>query len=429
MFDQDLTKPRAILARGLALGLVAALAALLAPAALAAEKPASSRTVVVSASRLDTGLPGTSSTVIEAADIEASTAENLPELLGLEAGIQTRDLFGASAGANAVVDIRGFGATASANVLVLVDGRRLNDIDLAGIDFAAIPLDSIQRIEITRGNAGAVLYGDGAVGGVINIVTKPLARASNSVRGEVAVGSLGVREGSASATRQVGAFTLYGNTSNRHSNGYRENSSLDEKTFTGEVRHSTARGDAFIKIGLDDQSTGLPGARRVTTTSSLVATNPKGAATPFDEASQQGASATVGVTRQIGDNVTLIVDGGVRLKDQEAYIVSAFGPAFNSYLATSLTTWSLTPRAIVDFDLGGMPATGTVGLDYYFSDYDSNRQRSPLTNPIHVYDTRQHSAGLYAQGSLALAPDTDVTAGARVQHVKLRFRDAYDPTA
>lgn len=425
MSDREITTWPALGAAGLA----ALLAAALAPTADAADPSTQTGTVVVSASRLDAGLPGASTTVIEAADIEASTAENLPELLGLEAGIQARDLFGATAGANATVDMRGFGAPATANVLILLDGRRLNDIDLGGVDFATIPLDSIQRIEIIRGNAGAVLYGDGAMGGVINIVTKPLAGAAESVRGEVAFGSLGVREGSASATQRFGDFTLYGNATNRHSNGYRENNSLDEKTLTGELRHSGARGDAFVKFGLDDQSAGLPGARRVTTTTSLVATNPKGATTPFDEASQQGVFATLGATRQIGDNVNLIVDGGVRLKDQEAYIVSAFGPAFNSYLATSLITWSLTPRATVDFDLGGMPGSGTVGLDYYFSDYESNRQRNQLVRPIHVYDTRQHSAGLYAQGSLAVTPDTDVSAGARLQGTDLRFRDTFDPTA
>ena len=43
---------------------------------------------------------------------------------------------------------------------------------MVGVDLAAIPRESIERIEITRGNSGAVLYGDGAVGGVINIVTK-----------------------------------------------------------------------------------------------------------------------------------------------------------------------------------------------------------------------------------------------------------------
>ncbi len=61
--------------------------------------------VVVTASRLGVGLPGASTTVIEAEDISRSPARTLPELLGREAGVQNRDLFGA-AGAKSTVDIR-----------------------------------------------------------------------------------------------------------------------------------------------------------------------------------------------------------------------------------------------------------------------------------------------------------------------------------
>ena len=69
------------------------------------------------------------------------------------------------------VDIRGFGETGALNTLVLVDGRRVNEIDLSGVDWSQIPLDQVERIEIVRG-PGSVLYGDNAVGGVINIITK-----------------------------------------------------------------------------------------------------------------------------------------------------------------------------------------------------------------------------------------------------------------
>ena len=116
-------------------------------------------------------MTGTSVTVIEEEDIENSPAEDLPNLLGLEAGVYNRDLFSGVTGAQATVDVRGFGAVGTQNTLLLLDGRRLNDIDLAAVDFTNIPLNSIKQIEIIRGNAGSVLYGDGAVGGVVNIVT------------------------------------------------------------------------------------------------------------------------------------------------------------------------------------------------------------------------------------------------------------------
>ena len=143
--------------------------------------------LIVTATRLSTLTTGTSVTVIEEEDIRRSPAEDLPNLLGLEAGVYNRDLFSGVTGAQATVDVRGFGAVGTQNTLLLLDGRRLNDIDLAAVDFTNIPLSSIKKIEIIRGNAGSVLYGDGAVGGVINIVTKSPAKRPDSADIEYAI--------------------------------------------------------------------------------------------------------------------------------------------------------------------------------------------------------------------------------------------------
>ena len=61
------------------------------------------------------------------------------------------------------------------NLVVLLDGQRLNENELTGIKWSSIPINSIERIEIMRG-AGAVLYGAGATGGVINIITRTPGR-------------------------------------------------------------------------------------------------------------------------------------------------------------------------------------------------------------------------------------------------------------
>ncbi|UCB46428.1 MAG: TonB-dependent receptor [Spirochaetota bacterium] len=108
-------------------------------------------------------------TVITRFDIEQAPSKNIIDLLSREANVNLRSLFGHDKRSG--VDIRGMGDTSSSNVIVMVDGIRLNAPDLAGPDLSAIPLDQIERIEIVRG-AGSVLYGDGAVGGVINIITK-----------------------------------------------------------------------------------------------------------------------------------------------------------------------------------------------------------------------------------------------------------------
>jgi iron complex outermembrane recepter protein len=107
-------------------------------------------------------------TVITDAQIRASTAATLPELLKQHPGIQVRDSSGSP---NQQVDMRGFGITGDQNTLVLLDGRRISENEQATVNWSAIPLSSIARIEIMRGS-GAVLYGGGATGGTINIITK-----------------------------------------------------------------------------------------------------------------------------------------------------------------------------------------------------------------------------------------------------------------
>jgi iron complex outermembrane receptor protein len=93
-------------------------------------------------------------TVITAEDIRNSTARTVPDLLSEQAGFASHDLFGNNA-ATTSIDLRGFGSTGTQNTLVLVDGRRLADNDLSGVQWSAIPLAAIERIEIVRGS-GAV---------------------------------------------------------------------------------------------------------------------------------------------------------------------------------------------------------------------------------------------------------------------------------
>ncbi len=122
--------------------------------------------------------------IIDQEDIKNSTARYVPELLKSKAGIVVKNTTGNPKGMT--VDIRGFGDTANRNVLVLVDGRRTNPMDISGPDWAAIPLETVERIEIIRGPS-SVLYGDNAAGGVINVVTKK-AGAGVHAKAEAEVG-------------------------------------------------------------------------------------------------------------------------------------------------------------------------------------------------------------------------------------------------
>lgn len=384
--------------------------------------------VVVSASRLLDGVTGSSTTVIASERIKRSPASTLPELLSLEAGIQARDLFGGTGASRANIDMRGFGAVGAQNALILIDGRRLNDIDLAAIDYASIPLDSIDRIEIIRGSAGAVLYGDGAVGGVVNIVTKSATDTTTGGAADIAIGSEVYREANVSGRTTVGRFSMNAYGSAIESKGYRANNDLRQKNALAELRHRGDGGDVFVKFQADNQRLGLPGGRRETLgTSELhpdfvrrLATN------PADKGFQSGLSGSIGISRRVDEGLDLVVDMGVRSKDQDAIFLSNFGNLAND---TILTTWSLTPRAIIDTALGVHDLHSIIGVDYYFSNYDSNRRQDPNQRPIHVYDAKQNSVALYAQNTLAVTEATAVSLGGRVQYLDFSASDAFDPTA
>ena len=120
----------------------------------------------------DCFLPHRDQTGIDESELKNNYDKNLPQILEMYSGIEIRRLFDGVEGTNSSIDMRGFGEASKSNVLILVNGIRLNEIDMSNISFSNIPLTSIDRIEIVRGGSSATLYGSGAVGGSINVVTK-----------------------------------------------------------------------------------------------------------------------------------------------------------------------------------------------------------------------------------------------------------------
>ena len=120
------------------------------------------------------------------------------------------------------VDLRGFNGDPEGTT-VLVDGVRVNEPGINQVNWELIPLDQIERIEVTPGPGGSI-YGRNALGGVINIVTKrggPRAEAS----GEVAGGSFGRFRSTASAAGQLPyGFDLRGGYTRDQEDGWRDDS-------------------------------------------------------------------------------------------------------------------------------------------------------------------------------------------------------------
>jgi iron complex outermembrane recepter protein len=384
------------------------------------------------------GIVGTSSSVITASDIAHSPFHTLAEIIAQVPGVQLQSLFGGVNGAKTTVDLRGFGAFATANTLFLLNGRRLNDIDMAQVDLSTIPLDSIERIEIIKGNSPAVLYGDNAIGGVINIVTKTgVGGPPVYIRGEAGYGSFNERRAALSTAVNSGPWTasFYGN--GIKSDGYRVNNALDQRNGVGNLNYTTPDLKAFLTVTGDDQKLGFPGGRFVDPSIGLneLVTDRRGAATPFDYGNQQGASATAGFTKTLLNGVDLIVDGGYRKKDTQSgffgsgEFASPLISPFSTFNDADLQTWSITPRLSVNNSIFGIPSAILTGIDYYDATFHQERGAFRGVPPIHTYDLSQQSLAGYWQQTVGLLPTTDFAYGARVQNTWLSARDRYDPLA
>jgi iron complex outermembrane receptor protein len=413
-----------------------ALTALLAQAAAAQDsgKNVSLPPIDVSASRAGAGITGASNTIITSEDLQRAPESTLQDIIGREAGIQTESLYGAVNGTGTSVDIRGFGVTAPSNVLVLVDGRRFNDSDLTGFDFSLIPRNSIDHIEITRGNSGAVLYGDGAVGGVINIVTKNGIGTKPNARVEGAFGTFNTKEGKVSASTSYGPFSTAVFAKSFDTNGYRFNNKTQQDQAIGDIRYNVMEGSAFFNIGADNLRQGLPGPRNVTGTSNEYLTDPRGSTYPLDNIDRNNLAIRGGVTRNLWSGGELIVDGSFRHKDT---IFASFNPLGgfltpndpSSYNTTNLDTVSFTPRLNVDQSWGDLRLKGTGGVDVYKTTYNSNRALFQGAAPIHIYDFNQTTTALYAQPTVTWRNNTDFSVGGRIQSNSFHARDTYDSTA
>jgi iron complex outermembrane receptor protein len=382
---------------------------------------------------------GASTSVITAEDIKRSPGQTVQDVLGTIPGVQLQSLYGGVNGAGTTVDLRGFGAFATSNTLFLLNGRRLNDADLQGVDLSTIPLQSIERIEVTRGNSAAVLYGDNAVGGVVNIITKTGVDNGKSVSGRVegGIGSFNQRFGSVSATTNAGPWSTSVFANAIKSDGYRQNNALEQQNGIGELRYTTPDLKAYFSVTGDNQRLGLPGSRSNHYTPDFGTTyinqlgDLRGTSTPFDYANKQGVSATTGFTKSFSNSVDLIVDGGVRSKKQQAGFLGDPASPFPSpsYVDSDLLTWSLTPRLNIRSTSFGMPSTILTGVDYYDANYKSSRSDLINDPPNHVYNLDQKTLAGYWQQTLGIWQGTDFSYGGRLQYMNLSARDNYDALA
>ena len=181
-------------------------ALLLTAAGAACAQDAELAPVVVTATRVAQTVDDTLApvSVITREDIAASSAKDLPSLLARTPGVDIN----VSGGYGKLTSLFLRGANRG-HTLVLVNGVRLTSATLGVTSLELFPLGQIERIEIVRGPR-AVLWGSGAMGGVIHIITRDAGAAAGAT-GEwaLSVGARGYGDLTASARASDAATTLH----------------------------------------------------------------------------------------------------------------------------------------------------------------------------------------------------------------------------
>jgi iron complex outermembrane receptor protein len=385
--------------------IIAALIAAAAPLALAQspEDPA----VIVTATRFPDGVLAApvGVTVITSEDIRNSTATSVAEVLNKLGGVHTRINFLGTP--DLPIDLRGFGVTGDQNSLVLLNGQRISENELAAARLTGIPLNAIERIEIVRGS-GSVLYGGGTTGGTINIITAAPAAAPARTTLYGALGNDATRDlrvGHISAGETSG-LALYANA--YESDNFRRNNHAIQENLTGEWRLTGASGSIALRAGGEHQRSRLPGAR----TETELATDPRGTSTPNDYANLDGWSTNLAAQSQIGD-LTLAADAGYR--SREVQFFSDFGGGVTAFSDTNTQVWSVSPRLRWSGALLGQPNLFVLGVDYSDWSYRLRSAADPqgIAAPTTVENSGQVHQALYFQNHTHVTDALRLTIGAR----------------
>jgi len=365
------------------LALVSALASLSFPVAAQVETGQKLSPVTVSESRFE-NTPASSpigATVITAEQIREAGIGNVNEAIRKIGGVYGRqNLNGTS---DFALDLRGFGGTSDQNLVVLVDGIRISENEQATAIMSSVSIENVERIEIVRGGS-SVLYGAGATGGTIQIITK--RGLVNKTRGVVFVeaGNRNAHEIRASLAKGWDAFSFNANIGSLQTDNYRVNNKLKQENFSGGLEWALANGRVGMRVESARQDSGLPGGL----TWNQYLQNPRQTLTPLNTASIDTNRYTLFAEKKFG-TWDLAFDLSHRDRESESF----YAPTSRSVAYGRATQFS--PRARHKSSFGSSSNEFVMGVDLL----DSNRRVESVGSAT-VPVSSQRSKAIYLRDEL-----------------------------
>jgi iron complex outermembrane receptor protein len=315
--------------------------------------------------------------VITADEIRRAGVADVNQAIRKIGGVYGRQSLDASP--DFALDLRGFGTNSSENMVVMLDGVRMSENELASPALSTIPIETVERIEIIRGGS-AVLFGEGATGGVIQIITKRPGKDSGrgSLRAEI--GQFHQHDVRASAARSWDGMALDASVDNQGTDNYRANSRFRQTAFSGGAQWTLGAGRVGVRIDSARQDSRLPGSL----TLAQFEADPRQTTTPNDFGSLDSDRVSAFVEQRVGA-VDLAAELSHREKTVKAHYVSDFGITDLAY-DSKQTQFSPRVRHLAQF--GGM-------LNELIGGVDLIRWNRVTTSDFSKADASQSSKAIY----------------------------------
>ena len=230
------------------------------------------------------------------------------------------------------ISMRGYGLTVgSHNLIVNLNGKRLNNIDTSGPDINSIIFDNIEKIEIIKGS-GSVFYGDSAMSGVINVYTKKNFETTIST----SMGNFGYEESSASVGINRDKIDLnisinslkHGGNGAADPKGFRDGGEQEKSSVPG--RYTTNNGTE-VQLDYDQNSVDNRYPNYLTTAQWHInpAQNWTGRVYTFKES--DSSTISLNINRKLTDNLSLSRSSSWMDKDTVTRNNDAWGTGKDKY--------------------------------------------------------------------------------------------------
>jgi iron complex outermembrane receptor protein len=351
-------------------------------------------------------------TVITAEEINNSGATTVVEILDKLESVQIHTYSGNSS--QAYIDMRGIGGdNPYGKTLVMLDGRRLNRTDMASINWLQTPVNTIERIEIVRG-PGSVLYGDAAIGGVINIITKK-GTGEPKFNAAVLMGSYGLNDERVGVTGATGHWTYAVTGENNFTSGYRDRSKYSAQGGGFDGGYS-ANDLLNVSLGVSFNKTDYQMPGTLTKEQMEQDRQQYQPGHSDDDGSDKYTNVNLGIKSFWGSWGQLEINFLYGKKDLQTNMASWY-----VYSDINADTYGITPKYILAKEIFGFDNKVIVGVDYYNEpykkDFYGDRERTAKSSSA---DFTRGSLGYYVRDEFSILKNLILSGGYRFEQASIK---------